>query len=268
MSGTVALYIIGGIVLFCALIGAIRVEVVILYAEEFGLRLRIAGIPITIVPGKKKEVKLKPYTVKARKKHDEALEKKRLAKAAKAAEKKKKKEEQKKKKAEEKAAQKASGKPKKKGMAISDLITLGLHVLGILFGRFGKHVRVRIARLHVAVGSEDAAKTAMLYGTISQAACYVAHLLDACSTLRHPARADVDIHADYLSETISADVEIGISIFIWQLFDIINRIIGSAVRDLFRALRNARKKNAAIAKAAKADAPKQPVKKFEPRKEI
>lgn len=266
MIGTTALFIIGGIVLLFALIGAIRIEAVIQYAEEFGLRLRVAGIPITLVPGKKKKVKLKDYSVKARKKYDEKQAKKQKAKAEKAAAKKKKKAEQKAKKAEEKKAQKASGKPKKKGMSIPDILTLVLNVLKILFGRFGKHIRIRIARLHVAIGSEDAAKTAILYGAVSQTVCYIAYLLDSTSTLRYPARSDVDIRADYLSEKISCNLEIGVSIKVWQFFDIVNRIIFSAVRDLIRALRNAKKKNAQLQKQAKA--PATPNKKsIEPRKE-
>ena len=34
---------------------------------------------------------------------------------------------------------------------------------------------------------------------------------------------DVDIHADYLSEKMQIDVEIGFSICVWQLFDILFR---------------------------------------------
>ena len=50
-----------------------------------------------------------------------------------------------------------------------------------------------------------------------------AALLDSTSTLRHPAKTDVDIHADYLSEKMVIDIEIGFSICVWQLFDILFR---------------------------------------------
>lgn len=267
MIGTVALYIVGGIVLFFALLGAIRAEVVLSYAEEFGLRVRVAGIPITILPAKKKKVKLGSYSVKARAKHDAALEKKRLAKAEKSAAKKKKKEE---KKAQE-AADKAAGKPKKKKMPLPDLISLILAVVKIAVARFGKHIRVRIARLHLAIGSEDAAKTAILYGTISQSVCYLAYLLDSTATLRFPARSDVDIHADYLSETITCDMEIGVSICVWQLFDIVFRAGWAALKQLIRAKRASAKKSSGKStpgtpRNGSGAVPQQ--KKSEPRKEI
>ena len=89
--------------------------------------------------------------------------------------------------------------------------------------RFAKHLRVRVARLHISVATGDAAKTAITYGMISQSASYIAALLDSTGTLRYPARSDVDIHADYLSEKTAADIEIGFSLCVWQLFDILIR---------------------------------------------
>lgn len=264
MIDTTALYILGGIILFFALIGAIRAEVVVSYAEEVGLKLRLAGIPITILPAKKKKIKLKKYTVKARAKQDAKKAEAAKAKAKKAAEKKKKKEEAKAKK----AAEKAAGKAKKKKLPIADLISMGLEVVKIAVTRFGKHIRVRIARLHLSIGAEDAAKAAILYGTISQAVCYIAYLLDSTATLRYPARSDVDIHADYLSEKITCDIEIGVSICVWQLFDIIFRVAGAAIKGLIRMKKHSSEKKPRSGKKFPDAAPENKKKNIESRKEI
>ena len=139
-------------------------------------------------------------------------------KAIKKTEKKKKKEEAKAKKKADKAAGKA--KPKK---PIGDVIEMIKDLVAVAVGRFAKHLRIRIARLHIGVATGDAASTAILYGAIAPSVACIAALLDSTSTLRHPARADVDIHADYLSEKMQIDVEIGFSICVWQVFDILFR---------------------------------------------
>ena len=95
--------------------------------------------------------------------------------------------------------------------------------LVIAVGRFSKHLRIRIAKLHINVATGDAASTAILYGTIAQSVAYLAAILDSTSTLRFPTRSDVDIRADYLSESTTVDIEIGFSICVWQLFDILFR---------------------------------------------
>ena len=121
----------------------------------------------------------------------------------------------------EKAELKKQGKVKKK--PLGETISLILALVKTAVGRFAKHLRVRVARLHINVATGDAASTAILYGTVAQSAAYIAALLDSTKTLKNAARADVDIHADYLSEKTTADIEIGFSLRVWQVIDILIR---------------------------------------------
>ena len=218
MIHLIALYIIGGIVLFFAFIASLRAEVLIAYSDELRLTVRILGIPIKILPKKKKKVKISAYSRKNRAKYEAAEKEKAIKKAKKKSEKKKKKEAAKAKKKADKAAGKV--KPKK---PIGDIIEMIKDLVAVFVGRFAKHLRIRIARLHIGVATGDAATTAILYGAIAPTVACIAALLDSTSTLRHPARSDVDIHADYLSETMQIDIEIGFSICVWQLFDVLFR---------------------------------------------
>ncbi len=218
MIHLIALYIIGGIILFFAFIASLRAEVLIAYSDDLALTIRVLGIPIKILPKKKKKVKISAYSRKNRAKYEAAEKEKALKKAKKKKEKKKKKEEAKAKKKADKAAGKL--KPKK---PIGDIINMIKDLVAVAVLRFAKHLRIRVARLHIAVGTGDAASTAILYGAIAPAVACIAAYLDSTSTLRHPARSDVDIHADYLSEKMQIDVEIGFSICVWQLFDILFR---------------------------------------------
>ena len=204
--------------LFFAFIASLRAEVLIAYSDEFALTVRVLGIPIKILPKKKKKVKISAYSKKNRAKYEAAEKEKAIKKAKKKKEKKIKKDAAKAKKKADKAAGKA--KPKK---PLSETIDMILDLVGVAVGRFGKHLRIRIARLHIGVATGDAASTAILYGAIAPAVACIAELLDSTSTLRYPARSDVDIHADYLSEKMQIDIKIGFSICVWQLFDILFR---------------------------------------------
>ena len=210
MIHLIALYIIGGILLFFAFIASLRAEVLIAYSDEFALTVRVLGIPIKIIPKKKKKIKLSAYSKKNRAKYEAAQKEKAIKKSKKKAEKKKKK------------ADKAAGKVKPK-KPLSETIDMILDLVKVAVGRFGKHLRIRIARLHIGVATGDAASTAILYGAIAPSVACIAAFLDSTSTLRHPAKTDVDIHADYLSEKMVIDIEIGFSICVWQLFDILFR---------------------------------------------
>ena len=218
MIHLIALYIIGGILLFFAFIASLRAEVLIAYSDELRLTVRVLGIPIKILPKKKKKVKISAYSRKNRAKYEAAEKEKALKKAKKKAEKKKKKDAAKAKKKADKAAGKV--KPKK---PLSETIDMIRDLVAVFVGRFAKHLRIRIARLHIGVATGDAASTAILYGAIAPSVACIAALLDSTSTLRHPARTDVDIHADYLSEKMQIDIEIGFSICVWQLFDVLFR---------------------------------------------
>ena len=107
MIHLIALYIIGGILLFFAFIASLRADVLIAYSDEFALTVRVLGIPIKILPKKKKKVKISAYSRKNRAKYEAAEKEKALKKAKKKKEKKKKKDEAKAKKKADKAAGKS-----------------------------------------------------------------------------------------------------------------------------------------------------------------
>ena len=220
------LWITGGILLFLFLLGLVRAEAVISYAEEFGLTVRIAGIPIRLFPKREKKVRISRYTPRAIARRKRKEERKAARKAKKAAKKKS-------------AAEKKKEKDKKKSPSgkkdIAKIIKLVTSVAKTALRRFGKHLRIRIARLHVGVATGDAAETAVLYGAVSQSVAYLAELLDSTSTLRHPAKSDVRIWADYLSEKPVLDIEIGLSLCVWQVLDLVFRSAASAIKALAKS---------------------------------
>ena len=95
-----ALYIIGGIFLLIFGFLMLRAEVIIKYADEFGLAVRVCGITIRIMPRNPKKVRPSDYTPKKIAKREAKAKKKAEKAAAKKKEKKVRKEADKVKKAE------------------------------------------------------------------------------------------------------------------------------------------------------------------------
>ncbi len=225
----VALYIIGAIALLIFALMMVRGELIIKYGDELSLCVNIHGIKIGIIPKKEKKIKINDYTpskyAKIKEKRAKKAEKKAAKKASKKAEKAQKKEE------EEKNPKKKS----RRSMAdILDTVSLIKDIVLLAVGRFARHLRIRVARLHIKVASDDAAKTAIMYGAIAQSITYISSALNATKTLKAPERADVCLTVDYLSEKLEADIEVGLSIKVWQIFDILFKVLGRYLGSFFK----------------------------------
>ncbi len=133
-----------------------------------------------------------------------------------------------KKKAEKKAAKKTAKTEKKakkekeeKKTSAADTIRLVLRLLSAVFPRFVRYLRLDVSRLIVTVSTDDAAKTAIAYGAVSQAAAYLSAFLDSYVDLRHPPAREERIECDFLSGKTSCDIHITASMRVWQIFVIL-----------------------------------------------
>lgn len=201
--------------------------ILILEDEEMTLKLRICGIPITILPAKEKQVDIDYYS-------KEAMEKRRLAEIKKQKNKKLKKE--KKKKNKELKAQKEKerieklkkeGKytpPKKKEKSETDLtlvdnINAGVAALGKFFYQFGKRLRIDVAKIVITVATGDAASTAIMYGAVISAVNVLIELLQKIMNLNGLKDAEIDVKCDYLGSKTKADIHVALSLRVWHIFD-------------------------------------------------
>lgn len=87
--------------------------------------------------------------------------------------------------------------------------------VGILT-RFARHIRLDELRLRVLVASDDAAKTAMEYGTICAAAGAVRSVAEGMRRVDLH-RVRVEVECDFLAETPEIDAELCVSMRIWRL---------------------------------------------------
>ena len=94
---------------------------------------------------------------------------------------------------------------KSKGM-LKDLSRL-FRVLRVLAGKFGKKLHIKIKRLEIVAGSDDAAKTAYLFGAFSQALAYGLAAADCYSNIRFR-NSRVSVRADFCAERSRVDAEV------------------------------------------------------------
>lgn len=175
------------------------------------LFLQCFGIPISLfsVPEKKKRPNIKHFTKKYLKKLGEKQEKK----AEKAARKREK-------KAAKKAAQAQNEeKPTARDRATSFLDTLRLvrKIVGIVFARFGRMMRIKMRYLDIRIATKDPAETAVLYGSVYAALEALWAEIAHTKPMKRVHKRDIAIYADFTAETPSARGDITFGIRLWQV---------------------------------------------------
>ena len=212
-----ALLIVSMIAAILWLIGMISANVIIEYSDSFKLTVRVLFIRIRIIPKKKKKPGTSAFTAEGYRKKLIKLEQKRLKKEQKKA----KKQANKDKKEQEKNKDGQKSKEEEK-RDIPNTVGLITDVVGGLLRSFGKHLRIKSKRLRITVASGDAAATAVLYGSISQALSYLIELLNRVTDFRYdPDEFSLDV--DFLSEKPKADVLLVFRLRVWHVFAMLGR---------------------------------------------
>ena len=165
-----ALIVLGCIVLLFVLLFTVHAYIRIQVSDEFGLTIRVLGIPIRILPKKPKTYKISDYTLKKIRKREKKQAKKdakkREAAKKKAAEKARKKAEKKEADAKLTKAEKKAIKREKRAKRpkLTEFIPLVARVAKLFFSKFFGKIHIKMARLHITVGGKDAANIALMYG--------------------------------------------------------------------------------------------------------
>ncbi len=202
-----ALLVIGIILLFFVFLLSLRATVTVCYGDDLALSVKVLFLRIKILPKKEKKGP-RSLSAKKAKKLREKLSQKKKKKADAAKEKKLAK------------AEKKKTKKKKSMSEILDLIRLITTLLGVVIRKFFKHLRIDLARLKLTVATSDAATTAIAYGAATQTISILLPLIQSVRQVSLPKEADLDIRADFLSDTPSFDLKLSVSLRVWHLFDV------------------------------------------------
>lgn len=187
----VILAILGGLLLLFGLLLLLRVGVQLRYDGSFSVKLKVLFLSFTLFPKKEKlRIKGQPPS-----------------------EKKEKKKKQKKEKA-------VSKKPD-----FSELFSfyrqLFTEVILPALGRFLKHLHLRVDQLQIEIASEDAAKTALLYGSAVSGGTAFLEFLRNITHLKMGRKEEIYIHSRFDKTEGSCRVRITLSLCLWQAVHIL-----------------------------------------------
>ena len=206
----IALIVIACIVLLFVLLFTVRAYVTIDLHDEFALTVKVLGIPFHILPKKQKKYNPRHYTLGKIRKRDAKEAKKQARLAAKKAKKDAE-------KAKKKAASDELTKEQKKALkkekrdsrpALTEFVPLVGRVAKLFFSRFFGKLHVQVAHIHIRVGSDDAATTAIIYGAMYQSMSFLMADLQRITHMDDLDKADILLVPDFTSDRITYDANI------------------------------------------------------------
>lgn len=125
---------------------------------------------------------------------------------------------------QKKQKSKKSAKPEKKEkQSIEDivaLVKLHIEIAKKVLEKTWRYIRIKIERYDITVGTDDAAKTALIYGGVSQATSYLFTLLDETAHFRVKRKAPVNVGVDFLAAETRANVQMDFCLRLWHIISI------------------------------------------------
>ena len=160
-----------------------------------------------------------------------------------------KKAEKKRKKAAEKAAIKAQKKKQKKALAatqptpnLKENLTMITELVKKLYTVTRGKIKIHVKKMDISVATEDAAKTAILYGVILQSASYLLQWIDQHFTHIRREAGDMQIRANYLETKTRAEIDIICSIRLFRVLGIGLKMLSSYRKEKNIAMKKAKKR--------------------------
>ena len=131
-------------------------------------------------------------------------------------------------KAKKKQREKTSVPEEKPKQSLGDIrsgVGTVIDIITALLEKFLSSLTVTATRIHISVGSDNAAKTALLYGGICQGVSYLIELLDNVTRLKTHKSTYIHVGCDFSSEETVAEIHLVLSMRVY-------RIIGHGFRVL------------------------------------
>lgn len=199
----IALYIILGIILLICLILLLRVRLIINFDKDLKVYLRLLFFKFNLYP------EISKFSFKKHKR---------------------------KKKSKSPASEESVNKgemPKKEDSIIKKLWTIRSVLLHTIERFLGK-VHFKFVRLHVVIGCENAASTALLYGAATQGVAYLIEILDNISNVDISKNSDVTVTSDFVSQKSSLNgkivLYISVSHILYVLLHFLKNFIKSKMK--------------------------------------
>lgn len=232
----IVLTVLGGLLLLLLLLlllGHARVRIRC-PGKSLRVTLSVCGIPFTLLSDAEKEIP-DPKDLE----HPEALlrrERRRQRRAEKRAEKKRLRARE---KAAKRAEQKRTQRNDQPSPNLKEKLEMILALLQLLYRETGGKLRLRVRHLHLWVGTDDAAKTAILYGAVLQSATYLLQWIDTHLLRIDRREGAMTVEPDFVSGKCHADIDLTCSIRLYTALVIGVRMLLAFQREKAAAARKA-----------------------------
>lgn len=125
------------------------------------------------------------------------------------------------KKKTQKKVQKKKKKAKLPKLILEEQLELLVRLIAICYRRTYGHLRVRVRKLRIYVGTSDACKTAIVYGAVAQSVAYLLEWIDARYAMILYDRDAVNVVPDFTSEESHANIDLTCSLSclrVWLIY--------------------------------------------------
>ncbi len=224
-----AIWILAGILLFLLILCSIPLSIRFRLGVSLQIEITICGIRIlTLPPPVTTSVDLRKFTYRRHKRRlqREARKRKkqRLAKESKI-------ERERTKHSSRRIPQLADAHKKieKSDNKLREMLPFLLAILDTIPGFLGRMECV-IHRLHITVGGDDAAQTAIHFGILSQSAAYLLEILDCRTRLQSLSNDALRICADYTAPRTVYNVDFTLTIRLGSILHTGCELIGACIR--------------------------------------
>lgn len=118
----------------------------------------------------------------------------------------------------EKKKKEKAPKEKNEKTDILSLITLLKKIVINIMKKIKRFLRIRVSGFDITIATEEAGKTAVLYGAVGGVADMIFGLFENAFDFKFTKDAKTGIRTDFLSDKTKADIDIDFSINIMQIF--------------------------------------------------
>ena len=101
---------------------------------------------------------------------------------------------------------------------ILELISLIKNIITKITEQFNKHLNVSIKELHIKVATDDAAKTALLYGAVSQSVVYLLEIIQ--KNVKKVKKGRILVVSDFTGTDFDARINITFKLRVWQILSL------------------------------------------------
>ncbi len=182
-------------IILIVLLMFLKIRLCLVYEDDFSVKLKILLFNINLFPRSIKKPNPKKYSIKALQKKQIKLGKKKAKKSTSSSE---------------------ESTKKDKSTKIKEILEIIKIILENVMSPFGRYLKVEILKMHITVGTDNPAQTALIYGGICQITSYIVELLSNITNVNVKNNNTIIVKPDFLEGTNNAKINITLGLRVWH----------------------------------------------------